>query len=54
MIHTELFFQNEYRCQHSRCEFAHYFNIMDPYFHRAGVGIWVSNGHVRLTIDFYG
>jgi hypothetical protein len=27
---------------------------MDPYFHRAGVGIWVSNGHVRLTIDFYG
>ena len=54
MIHTELYFQSEYRCQHSRCEFAHYYNIMDPYFDRAGVGIWVSNGHVRLTIDFYG
>ncbi len=54
MIHTELYFQSEYRCQRGQCEFAHYYNIMDPYFHSAGIGIWVSHGHVRLTIDFYG
>jgi hypothetical protein len=54
MIHTEIYFQNEYRCKSGQCEFAHYFNIMDPYFRSAGVGIWVSNGRVRLTIDFYG
>ena len=54
MIHTEIYFQNEYRCRSGQCEFAHYYNIMDPYFRSAGVGIWVSNGHVRLTIDFYG
>jgi hypothetical protein len=54
MIDAEVFFQNEYRCQHSRCEFAHYYNIMNHYFHRAGVGVWVSSGRVRLTIEFYG
>ena len=54
MIHTEIYFQNEYRCKSGQCEFAHYYNIMDPYFRSAGVGIWVSNGRVRLTIDFYG
>jgi hypothetical protein len=54
MIAAEIFFQNEYGCRSGRCEYAHYFNIMDPYFHRCGIGIWVANGHVRLTIDFYG
>lgn len=54
MIDAEIFFQNEYRCRSGQCEFAHYYNIMNPYFHRAGVGIWVSHGHVRLTVDFYG
>jgi hypothetical protein len=54
MINAEIFFQNEYRCKAGQCEFAHYYNIMDPYFHQAGIGVWVSNGHVRLTIDFYG
>lgn len=54
MIDAEIYFQNEYRCRSGQCEFAHYYNIMDPYFHRAGVGVWVSHGHVRLTIDFYG
>ncbi len=54
MIHTELYFQSEYRCQRGQCEFAHYYNIMDPYFHTAGIGVWVSHGHVRLTVDFYG
>ena len=48
MISIETFFQSEAPC---RC--AHYYNIMDPYFHRAGVGIWVSNS-TRVVIDFYG
>jgi Bacterial Ig-like domain len=48
MISVEIFYQNEYWC---RCE--HYYNIMDPYFHRAGVGVWYSNS-VRVAIDFYG
>ncbi len=48
MIAIEIFYQNEYWC---RCE--HYFNIMDPYFHRAGIGVWVSKS-VRVAIDFYG
>jgi hypothetical protein len=51
MIAVEQFYQNEYWC---RCE--HYFNIMDPYFHRAGIGVWVSSTTraVRVVIDFYG
>ena len=49
MIDIEIFYQNEYWC---RCE--HYYNIMDPYFNQAGVGVWVSNGVVRVSIDFYG
>jgi hypothetical protein len=48
MIDIEIFYQNEYWC---RCE--HYGNIMDPYFRRAGIGVWVSNS-VRVSIDFYG
>jgi uncharacterized protein YkwD len=48
MIDIEIYFQNEYWC---RCE--HYFNIMDPYFNRAGIGVWASKS-VRVAIDFYG
>jgi hypothetical protein len=48
MIDIEIFYQNEYWC---RCE--HYGNIMNPYFRRAGIGVWVSNS-VRVSIDFYG
>ncbi len=47
MIAIEIFYQNEYWC---RCE--HYYNIMDPYFHEAGIGVWYSNS-VRVSIDFY-
>jgi hypothetical protein len=52
-IGVELFFQNEYRCQHSRCEFTHYANVMNGRFHRVGIGVWVTNGHTRVVIDFY-
>jgi hypothetical protein len=48
MISIEIFFQNEAWC---RCN--HYANIMNSHFHRAGIGIWVSNS-VRVVIDFYG
>jgi hypothetical protein len=48
MIAVELFYQSESPCQ---CE--HYYNIMASYFHRAGVGVWVSGGAVRVSIDFY-
>ena len=54
MIGVELFFQNEYRCQHSRCEFAHYANVMNGRFHHVGIGVWVTKGHTRVVIDFYG
>jgi len=49
MIDIEIFYQNESWC---RCE--HYYNIMAPFLHQAGVGVWVSNGVVRVSIDFYG
>jgi hypothetical protein len=49
MIDVELFYQNEYWC---RCE--HYYNIMAPFLNQAGVGVWVANGVVRVSIDFYG
>ncbi|MGZ6266515.1 MAG: Ig-like domain-containing protein, partial [Candidatus Limnocylindrales bacterium] len=48
MIASQLFFQAEapYRG-------GHYYNIMDVYFHRVGIGVWVSNS-IRLVVDFYG
>jgi hypothetical protein len=49
MIAIEIFYQNEYWC---RCE--HYYNIMAPFLSQAGVGVWVANGVVRVSIDFYG
>jgi hypothetical protein len=49
MIRIETFYQNEFGC---RCE--HYYNIMNPYFHQAGIGVYVSKGVVRVSIDFYG
>ena len=48
MVALEIFYQNEYWC---RCE--HYYNIMNPYFHQAGVGVWVDKTS-RVAIDFYG
>ncbi len=49
MIAIERFYQNESWC---RCE--HYYNIMAPFLHQAGVGVWVTGGTVRVSIDFYG
>lgn len=49
MIAVEIYYQNESWCQ---CE--HYYNIMASWLHQAGVGVWVSKGNVRVSIDFYG
>jgi uncharacterized protein YkwD len=48
MVAVEIFYQNEAPC---RCE--HYKNLMNPAFDRAGIGVWVSSGRVRVVIDFY-
>lgn len=32
---------------------GHYVNLMNPAFDRAGVGVWVTSGRVRVVIDFY-
>jgi hypothetical protein len=48
MISIEVFFQNE-----SWYKGGHYYNIMNPRLHSAGIGVWVSNS-TRVVIDFYG
>jgi uncharacterized protein YkwD len=45
---VEIFYQNEAFC---RCE--HYANVMNPRFHRVGIGVWAKSGFVRVVIDFY-
>jgi uncharacterized protein YkwD len=32
---------------------GHYVNLMNRAYDRAGIGVWVSGGRVRLVIDFY-
>ncbi|MEO7664195.1 MAG: Ig-like domain-containing protein, partial [Candidatus Limnocylindrales bacterium] len=32
---------------------GHYVNLMNAKYDRAGIGVWVSGGRVRLVIDFY-
>jgi uncharacterized protein YkwD len=32
---------------------GHYRNMMNPDYDRAGIGVWVSSGRVRLVVDFY-
>lgn len=49
MISIEVFYQSEYNLRRPN----HYSNIMSPYFHRCGIGVWYSNS-VRVSIDFYG
>jgi uncharacterized protein YkwD len=47
MVEVEIFYQNESFC---RCE--HYYNLMNPYYTRVGIGVWETSGHVRVVIDF--
>jgi uncharacterized protein YkwD len=32
---------------------GHYVNLMNSAYDRAGIGVWVSSGRVRLVVDFY-
>jgi uncharacterized protein YkwD len=32
---------------------GHYVNLMNPKYDRAGIGVWVASGRVRLVVDFY-
>ncbi len=32
---------------------GHYVNLMNSQYDRAGIGVWVSGGRVRLVVDFY-
>lgn len=32
---------------------GHYVNMMNAAYDRAGIGVWVSGGRVRLVVDFY-
>jgi uncharacterized protein YkwD len=48
MVATEIYFQSE-----ASYKGGHYRNLMNPAFDRAGVGVWVSSGRVRVVIDFY-
>lgn len=32
---------------------GHYVNLMNAKYDRVGIGVWVTNGRVRLVVDFY-
>jgi uncharacterized protein YkwD len=48
VLGSHLYFQSEksYRG-------GHYVNLMNAAYDRVGLGVWVSNGRVRLVVDFY-
>jgi len=48
VLGTHLFYQNE-----KSSNGGHYVNLMNAKYDRAGIGVWVSSGRVRLVIDFY-
>lgn len=48
VLGSHLFFQNE-----KPYNGGHYRNLMNPAYDRAGIGVWVSSGRVRLVVDFY-
>jgi uncharacterized protein YkwD len=48
VLGSHLFFQSE-----KPYLGGHYVNLMSAKYDRAGIGVWVSSGRVRLVIDFY-
>ncbi|MBA2373330.1 MAG: Ig-like domain-containing protein [Chloroflexi bacterium] len=48
VLGTHLFFQSE-----KSYLGGHYVNLMNAAYDRAGIGVWVSSGRVRLVVDFY-
>jgi uncharacterized protein YkwD len=47
-VATQLFFQSE-----KPYNGGHYVNLMNAAYTRAGVGVWVHRGNVRIVINFY-
>jgi hypothetical protein len=48
VLGSHLYFQSE-----KSYNGGHYRNLMNPDYDRCGIGVWVSNGRVRLVVDFY-
>lgn len=48
VLGDHLFFQSE-----KPYNGGHYVNLMNALYDRAGIGVWVASGRVRLVIDFY-
>jgi uncharacterized protein YkwD len=48
VLGSHLFFQSE-----KPWNGGHYRNMMNAAYDRAGIGVWVSGGRVRLVVDFY-
>jgi len=48
VLGSHLFYQSE-----KSYNGGHYVNLMNAKYDRAGIGVWVASGRVRLVIDFY-
>jgi uncharacterized protein YkwD len=48
VLGSHLFFQSE-----KSYNGGHYVNMMNSAYDRAGIGVWVYGGRVRLVVDFY-
>jgi uncharacterized protein YkwD len=48
VLGSHLFFQSE-----KSYSGGHYVNMMNRKYDRAGIGVWVYAGRVRLVVDFY-
>jgi uncharacterized protein YkwD len=48
VLGSHLYFQSE-----KSYSGGHYVNLMNSKYDRAGIGVWVSSGRVRVVIDFY-
>ncbi|HEV8696509.1 MAG TPA: Ig-like domain-containing protein [Candidatus Limnocylindrales bacterium] len=50
VLGSHLYFQSE---RSWSPDGGHYVNLMNSAYDRAGIGVWVSGGRVRLVVDFY-
>ena len=50
VLGSHLYFQSE---KNWSPDGGHYVNLMNSAYDRAGIGVWVSGGRVRLVVDFY-
>ena len=48
VLGSHLYFQSE-----KSYNGGHYVNMMNSQYDRAGIGVWVAGGRVRLVVDFY-